>query len=140
MNFFRNHLVRLSVFAIGFVAWLAISNHCALAAVEGVTKMPMPSCHESAPAEHSPSKHDKQGGIECCKVLRATLLEPASSLAAADTLAFMAHEYVVTLISAAEEARLLRVIEWDTGPPLAGSFAETVLQRSILAHAPPFLS
>ncbi len=139
MNLFRHRLVRFPVLAIGFGAWLAISNHCALAAWEGGA-MQMPSCHGSAPAGHSPVKHDQQGSVECCKVLRATLLEPASGLAAADTLAFVTHDYVVTLISAAEEARLLRVIEWDTGPPLADSFAETVLQRSILAHAPPFLS
>jgi hypothetical protein len=28
----------------------------------------------------------------------------------------------------------------DTGPPGARSFAELILQRSILAHAPPFLA
>ena len=28
----------------------------------------------------------------------------------------------------------------DTGPPGAHSFAELILQRSLLAHAPPFLA
>ena len=54
---------------------------------------------------------------------------------------FSTHDYVVALISAADQLRLTPVIEWDTGPPAANSFAESVLQRSILAHAPPlFLS
>ncbi len=44
---------------------------------------------------------------------------------------------VVELISAAETQ--LSPLELDTGPPFAGSFAESVLQRSILAHAPPSL-
>ena len=42
---------------------------------------------------------------------------------------------VAELISTAET--LLPPLELDTGPPFAGSFAESVLQRSILAHAPP---
>ncbi len=140
MNFFRNPLVRFPVIMIGFVAWLAISNHCALAGLEGAAKMPMPSCHESAPAGHSPDKHDKDGGVECCKVLRSTLLKPSSGLAAAPTLTFVPHDYLVALITTAEETRRTRVTEWDTGPPGADSFAETVLQRSILAHAPPSLA
>jgi len=30
--------------------------------------------------------------------------------------------------------------EFDTGPPFAKTFAESILQRSILAHAPPSLA
>jgi hypothetical protein len=48
MNFFRNRLVRSPIVAIGFAAWLAISNHCALAAFEGAGKMPMPRCHSTS--------------------------------------------------------------------------------------------
>lgn len=120
------------------VAWVAISNHCALAAMEGPAKMPMPSCHETAPAKHSPAKHDEKSGVECCKVLRATFLTFSANLAACDLATFSQHDYAVGLISAADQPRLTRIIEWDTGPPGAGSFAESVLQRSILAHAPPF--
>lgn len=137
MNFFRHRLVRLPIVAIGFAAWLAISNHCVIGAVEGAAKMPMASCHETAPANQSPDKQNQKGGVECCKVLRATLLMPSSTLVGADTLAFAAHDYIVALISAADELRLTPGIEWDTGPPVADSFAESVLQRSILAHAPP---
>lgn len=140
MNLFRSRLVRLPIVAIGALAWLTISNHCLIAAVEGAAKMPMPRCHGTSPAEHSPAKHNEKGTVECCKVLRATLLTPSSNLAPTDTLTFVAHDYVVALISAADEARLSRLIEWDTGPPEADSFAESVLQRSILAHAPPSLA
>jgi hypothetical protein len=68
------------------------------------------------------------------------LLTLSSSLVGADTLSFAAHDYIVALISAADESRLTPIIEWDTGPPGAHSFAESVLQRSILAHAPPSLA
>jgi hypothetical protein len=137
MKFFRRKSINLPLVAVGVVAWLAISNHCALAALEGATNMPTPGCHAAAPAGHPPSPHNKTGGVECCKVLRATLLKSSSSLVAADAFAFVAQDYVVALISVTEEERLLRLTEWNTGPPLADSFAETVLQRSILAHAPP---
>jgi hypothetical protein len=138
MNLVRHRIVRLPIVAIAALAWLAISNHCALAALEGPLKTPMPSCHHTPPADPSPSKHDEKSGVECCKVLRATLLTLSKNLAAHDTAAFARFDYVVALISAADQAQLTRIIEWDTGPPGAGSFAESVLQRSLLAHAPPF--
>ena len=138
MNPLRHRIVCLPIVAIAAVAWLAISNHCALAAIEGPANTPMRACHHTAPANPSPAKHDDKDGMECCKVLRATLLTLSKSLAAYDTNAFARLDYVVALHSAADQGQLTRVIEWDTGPPGAGSFAESVLQRSILAHAPPF--
>jgi hypothetical protein len=140
MNFLRSRIVCLPVVAIGLLAWLAITNHCAIAAVEGAARMPMPSCHTMAPSNQSPAKHNQKSEVECCKILRATLLTLSSNVAATYALVFSAHDYGVTLITAAEESRFTRVFEWDTGPPGADSFAESVLQRSILAHAPPFLA
>ena len=71
MNLLHNRMVRFPIVTIGAAAWLAVSNHCALAAVEGAPKMPMSSCHGSVPTNHSPAKHDPNGGVECCKILRA---------------------------------------------------------------------
>jgi hypothetical protein len=102
--------------------------------------MPVPSCHAGIPSNHSPAKHSPDGDVQCCKVLRATLLTPSSNAAASDDLSFGTYDYFVVLPSLADESRLSRIFEWDTGPPGAGSFAETVLQRSILAHAPPSLA
>jgi hypothetical protein len=133
MTSLRYRVVRLSIAAVAGVAWLAISNHCALAALQGAAKMSMPTCHHTAPA-----KHEEKGSVECCKVLRATLPSFSKNLAVYDTTLFASVDYVVALISAVDQARLTRVIEWDTGPPGADTFAESVLQRSIRAHAPPF--
>jgi len=137
LNFLRPRVLRFPIIALGMVAWFALTNHCALAALEGAAQTPMPSCHESVPAKHAPAKHDHQSTVECCKVLRATLITLSSNQASYDALAFATHTYVVALISAAEQSRLNPVIEWDTGPPDGQSFAESVLQRSVLAHAPP---
>ena len=137
MSPLRNRLITLPIVVLGIFAWLSVSNHCALAAFENTARISMPSCHGPAPEKQEPAKH---AGVECCKVLRATLLPLAKNLAACDLRTFTPHDYVVSSISAAEQSRLVLVIEWDTGPPGPDSFAESVLQRSILAHAPPLLS
>ena len=137
MNVLRSQILRLPIVLIGAVAWLAISNHCVIGAMEGSAKVPMNSCHGTAPANQSPGEQNHKSGVECCKVLRATLLTPSNNLIKADALTFALQDYIVALISVADESRMTRLIEWDTGPPGADSFAESVLQRSILAHAPP---
>ena len=131
MNLFRARSFRLVVVVIAGAAWLAISNHCVLAAVGG-GNMPM-SCHGDSPAKHGP-----KSSVECCKILRATLLVCVSNLIAPPLRS--THDFPLVILSATELLRPVKLIEWDTGPPGAGSFAELVLQRSVLAHAPPFVA
>ena len=138
-NLLRKRAVRFPIVVIAAIGWLAISNHCAIAAMEGAAKIPTAHCHGSPAGNQLPEKGG-QSGMECCKVLRATLLTLSKNLAACDRLTFTAHTYVVGLIPRADEPRPVSIFEWDTGPPGAGSFAESVLQRSILAHAPPSLA
>lgn len=142
MNLFRKRFFRLPMVTLGVAAWLAISNHCAIAAVEGAAKMPMPSCHGGAPlpAKQSPARHDPKTEIECCKVLRAMLLTFSKDSPAFDHLQFVAVTYVMAILPMPEHSLVRSPLELDTGPPFAGSFAESVLQRSLLAHAPPSLS
>ncbi len=76
--------------------------------------------------------------MPCCKMLRATITSEAKIIEVASQNFVPIQGWVVAeLISTAETQLLL--LELDTGPPFAGSFAESVLQRSILAHAPPSL-
>ena len=135
MNILRARFILLPISALGLVAWLAISNHCALAVFEVTGKQPMTCCQNVAGTNHEPVKNEQQSKGECCQTLRATLSTWASALAAPE---FCDFDYPVRLLTALEESRQGRVIGWDTGPPVAESFAEAVLQRSLLAHAPPF--
>ncbi len=74
--------------------------------------------------------------MPCCKMLRATITSEAKVVEVASKTFLPIQDWIVAeLISAAEPQ--LSPLELDTGPPFAGSFAESVLQRSILAHAPP---
>ena len=131
--------MRVPVVLIASVVWLALSNHCALAAAgPRLTKVPM-SCHGS-PASNQPPANDEGSGVECCKVVRATLLTPAKDVASLDDLFVAPYKYFVALLVLPDAGERSSVLGWDTGPPRALSFSEVVLQRSILAHAPPLVA
>jgi hypothetical protein len=119
------------------IAWFAIANHCALTGLVGTkAKGAIASCHQCS-GHQSPGKN-KNKAAECCKTLRATLSVAKQGAPGYDTSRFNLQSYFVGPVVFPDESRVTaRVVELDTGPPLANSFAESVLQRSILAHAPP---
>lgn len=127
--------VRSATILISIVAWFSISNHCALGALTSKKSAPVhAACHEDSPA---PTKSPAKGeSFPCCKMLRATL-PAAIGVSAHDSSAFELQPMFAGLVKFAEEFRAVEWFELGTGPPFARSFAESVLQRSILAHAPP---
>ncbi len=136
-NLLRNPALRVPVVVFAALGWLAISNHCAIGAVEGAAKMPTPSCHDSPAGNQAPNK-SVPCAVECCKTLRATLLTLSKSTVALDQAQFARQEYAAGVLPLPAQSLVRSPLELDTGPPFAPSFAESVLQRSILAHAPPF--
>jgi len=129
--------LRIPIVITAALGWVALFNHCALAVVQpGDGQRPM-SCHDSGAQKDTPAQ-DRQSEVECCKVIRATLITPEKNLPAfAELFALPCSDWVALLVpDGAVEGSLL---EWDTGPPGVRSFSESVLQESILAHAPPFL-
>jgi hypothetical protein len=74
---------------------------------------------------------------ECCKMMRVVLLT-AQAEVKSDASKF---EFLVNVplhVSAALQVGPPRtVFVFDHGPPQSISFAESVLQRSLLGHAPP---
>ncbi len=131
----RHSALRLPIVLIAAMVWVAISNHCALGALKPPAKAPM-SCHGSPSKGDVPVKHGKSDEVECCKVLRATLATNAKPMAPFHESLLIAYNYFAGLVLLPDSSQQNRIFEWDTGPP-GGSFAESVLQRSILAHAPP---
>jgi hypothetical protein len=130
-----SNLMRSGVVAVTITAWFLISNHCALAIV-GSAKLPLAHahCHGSTSPTNAPAQNEQ---LPCCKVLHATIVKYGASLAE-KALTFSLQPYFVGLIVFPEQLHWPQSFELDTGPPFSGSFAESVLQRSILAHAPPF--
>jgi hypothetical protein len=139
-SFLRRTAVRFPVVVLAALAWFAVSNHCALAAIEMAAKpvAAVSHCHP-VPAEKPAPTKGAPSAVECCKILRATLLTPAKNPAAFDHWKFTSQEYAVALLVLAAPRLAQLPLELDTGPPFALSFAESVLHRSLLAHAPPLL-
>jgi hypothetical protein len=121
---------------IAAFGWLAISNHCVLGMVGSAKAIAAPPACHGVP--HAPGKSNSDQA-PCCKVLRATV-ELSKPPVAYDTSTFSLQADLAALIILADQLIFLRPLELDTGPPNYESFAESVLQRSILAHAPPFLA
>jgi hypothetical protein len=120
--------------AITICSWIAISNHCAFAAMATKSDSVKPAC----PFHSKPEKQKEQSSqVECCKVLRAVVPTIGKNWTRSDGDFSNIHFPF-------EECRLLGQFRdalapllLDTGPPGAHSFAELILQRSLLAHAPP---
>lgn len=115
-------------------AWFSISNHCALGALIALeTKTPLAGmhCHGTQP---SPSKHGEEQ-TPCCKVLKALTI--AKVHAGANLLDFVLKNYPTGDLGLGIWQAHTHTLGLDTGPPGALSFSESVLQRSLLAHAPP---
>lgn len=128
---------RCVIVAITICSWLAITNHCAFAALGTKTGSVQSEC----PFHSKPAKQKEQSSqIQCCKILRAVVLAKAKSWARDDAkfsdVDLRVEEF--TLIALQRSARVPLFL--DTGPPAAHSFAELILQRSLLVHAPPYLA
>lgn len=115
------------------LAWLGATNHCALASDAFRAQAPEHQCcgeHESGGQHKSP--------LACCQGLQAPSAPFAKSPVSLDALSFVPTLYFVTVALLLPAPNLVAAAG-DTGPPGVFSFAESILQRSILAHAPPLV-
>jgi hypothetical protein len=115
-------------------AWLLLSNHCAL----GLSRALVEANSElgSCPMHSAPVKGKPATNLPCCKELRAIASHAGKNVAAGASRLVCVRdcEAAIFLMPLRPTARVLVL---DTGPPHSLSFAESILQRSILAHAPP---
>jgi hypothetical protein len=117
-------------------SWLVVSNHCALA----VTTPTEQSVQAACPFHSKPARQKEQSSqLQCCKVLRAVVPTIAKSWTRSDSDFSDIHFPFEHCRLFAHFRDALASLFLDTGPPDAHSFAELVLQRSLLAHAPPSL-
>ena len=126
--------MRCAGVAIAICSWFAISNHCAFAALATKTDGASYEC----PFHSKPAKQKEQSSqVQCCKVLRAVPFAKTKSWARDDAkfsdVDLRVEEFALIALQRNAQAAL----PLDTGPPDAHSFAELILQRSLLAHAPP---
>jgi hypothetical protein len=134
--------------AITLSSWIAISNHCAFAAMAASGPGCQPVSHHRQDADatrcpfHSKPANQKQQApqVQCCKILRAVVLAQSKNWARDDAkfldVDIRPHEFALITVQRNPKAAL----PLDTGPPEARSFAELILQQSLFGHAPPSLA
>jgi hypothetical protein len=123
--------------AVAIFSWVAISNHCAFSALVAQTHARQSAC----PFHSQPAKTPPQpAGIQCCKILRAVVPTITKGWARNDAGVSDADLYFEKLAFIANSQSATSPLLLDTGPPGARSFAELILQRSVLAHAPPIFA
>ena len=94
--------------------------------------------HAGCPGHDAPHDKGKKGEMECCKSFPIASVDAAKNLGSYDANVFALQLFLAVEVLAPESPQsALRPLELDIGPPFATSFAELVLQRSVLAHAPP---
>lgn len=119
------------------VAWFLAANHCAVVCLLPNTSAS--SEHEHCAASDAPADNDQPAGcdnLNCCKSLSAPA-NFAKKLVGYDRAFYTLKDYVVSEFIFSSDQHDALISELDTGPPRPHSFAESVLQRSLLAHAPP---
>jgi hypothetical protein len=141
LRVYRAIAFRWATVTLTAISWLAISNHCALglAAIERhgpETVIAHDCCAGEMPTKPKPAKN---ANAPCCKTLRATSAIAKAWQAGDVTFAGAPFDFPPAILNEPRVPKTARRF-LDTGPPGAGSFAESVLQRSLLAHAPPFLT
>ena len=135
--------LRGATVALVAVSWLAVSNHCALglAAIEthssdAVSAQAHDCCASEVPSQPKPAKDP---ATPCCKTLQALSASSAKLFETSVTIFFGGPLACGTPTIATPRVAPVAYRFLNTGPPGGKSFAESVLQRSLLAHAPPFL-
>jgi hypothetical protein len=134
---YSTSMARLLTVIITAIAWFLISNHCLFAELPAVSKATS-TCHQPCCGDQPPAKNKTDKATECCKTLRTTLLG-AKDFAGYDSSLFALQLYFIGPIISTNASAPIPILELDTGPPFVHTFAESVLQRSILAHAPPLI-
>jgi hypothetical protein len=123
-----------AIVVVAICSWFAISNHCVFAALATND-----TASRQCPFHSKPAKQEKPStGAQCCKILRAVASVPVKGWARDDTNLSDSDGYGrERALAIAYSQTALVPLPLDTGPPGVRSFAELILQRSLLAHAPP---
>ena len=114
-------------------AWFLLSNHCAL----GNIAAPAEAAPEAGgcPMHSGPAKKKPAAKTPCCKEVRAVVAK-FIQVTGLGTRPIGSQDYAPEIFLRPSREPV-EVDGLDTGPPGFFSFAELVLQESMLAHAPP---
>jgi len=122
----------VAIVSIAIAAWLVATNHCALAARASTAQQaPEHACC------HSEKGKAPERTVQCCDALTAPTPIPAVAPVVQLTELMLAWNPAPLYFLAPPDALPVVVLPSSIGPPGSRSFAVLVLNRSLLAHAPP---
>ncbi len=131
-----------TVAVVTVLAWFTGTNHCLLGLMERPQNAACLVSHcpehakKSGDAGHSPS-----GMLACCQGLQSANFEVAKTKIAFSPVLVAIQLFAISHLVLPEAPKsILLSTEYDTGPPSASFFLETVLRRSLCENAPPLLS
>jgi hypothetical protein len=126
---------RWATVLLTITAWVLLSNHCAL----GLSGLIVEANSDpgGCPLHSAPKKEKPATNLLCCKDLRALATHAAKRAAAPAAFLVGMQNYAVATFLPPLRLTTVPVLALETGPPRSPSFAESILQRSILVHAPP---
>ena len=117
-------------------AWLLLSNHCLFGFTEQTTESATQADECPMHAAAAPAKEKPAAKIPCCKEIRALVAKSVTKTLTLAARSFTAREYTAATFPP-PLCQITPLRSLDTGPPGLLSFAESVLQESLLGHAPP---
>jgi hypothetical protein len=124
---------RYTTALLSLTAWLFLSNHCALGAISSSVEA-APEAGD-CPMHSTPAKKKPAAKTPCCKEVRAVVAK-CTQVAALEMRPIASPDYAPEIFLR-PSCEAIEIEGLDTGPPGRFSFAELVLQESMLAHAPP---
>jgi hypothetical protein len=131
----NKEIVRSLLTLVVLASWFSLSNHCAIALAFPAQELEAQVERGGCPMHSAPAKKQPAAKALCCKDVRAVIAKWVTANPAPVRL-IGSLDYVTQIVASPEHA-IRRIEGLDTGPPGCFSFAESVLQESMLAHAPP---
>lgn len=119
------------------LSWLVVTNHCALGFMQTALGAKAEHAHCHARTSDDGGKAPADGMRECCRVIKASLVSKTEFKF--ETAQLQLQAFLILDVLCAPEGDLAPAFIHDHGPPRVVSFAESVLQRSLLSRAPPAL-
>ena len=140
----KARFLNAAVAVLAVLAWFSGTNHCALGL--GLIKQPQTT---AVPISHCPDHSGKADGnapgtsgmLACCQGLLSSNIDVSKAKISFSPVLVGIQLFAISHIVLPEAPKsILLSTEYDTGPPSASFFLETVLRRSLRENAPPLLS
>ena len=130
-----------AVAVVAVLAWFSGTNHCALRLIKQpqTTAVPISHCPEHS-GKADGNAPGTSGMLACCQGLLSSNIDVSKAKISFSPVLVGIQLFAIShlVLPEAPKSSLLST-EYDTGPPSASFFLETVLRRSLRENAPPLL-